>query len=226
MMVGWFRSNESIFISLHVCSTVPDIEQMDVGKDRNHMEKSTPASVQWSKMERTEVSEPRSEAEVTSQSEIVGCSVVCDSSDGDVVKSDSGDGVKVSNVDCGTGGEGVNSDGVKGAEGGGGGGGSTQSEQQKQLWAAVKANPSDFTSWTTLLQIVEQNVRDRGVLCVCACVRACVCVCVCVCDSNDEPRNVLSIPYSISWILHVRRSVSSSNSTPTATATGRSILTL
>ena len=48
------------------------------------------------------------------------------------------------------------------------------SDLRHSLWAAVKANPSDFTSWTTLLQIVEQNVRDRGVLCVC--VRACVCV--------------------------------------------------
>ena len=35
--------------------------------------------------------------------------------------------------------------------------GSTTDEQTR-LWAAVKEKPSDFTSWTSLLQMVEQKV--------------------------------------------------------------------
>lgn len=31
-------------------------------------------------------------------------------------------------------------------------------DEQTRLWAAVKGKPSDFTSWTSLLQIVEQKV--------------------------------------------------------------------
>ena len=35
--------------------------------------------------------------------------------------------------------------------------GSTTDEQTR-LWVAVKEKPSDFTSWTSLLQMVEQKV--------------------------------------------------------------------
>ena len=31
-------------------------------------------------------------------------------------------------------------------------------DEQTRLWAAVKEKPSDFTSWTSLLQMVEQKV--------------------------------------------------------------------
>lgn len=31
-------------------------------------------------------------------------------------------------------------------------------EQELKYWKAVKENPSDFTSWTYLLQFVEQEV--------------------------------------------------------------------
>ena len=34
----------------------------------------------------------------------------------------------------------------------------TITDQQTRLWAAVKEKPSDFTSWTSLLQMVEQKV--------------------------------------------------------------------
>ena len=45
--------------------------------------------------------------------------------------------------------------------GGGGGKGSEgdRSEQENKLWATVTQNPSDFKSWTALLQLTEQNVR-------------------------------------------------------------------
>ena len=33
-----------------------------------------------------------------------------------------------------------------------------KTDEQTRLWAAVKEKPSDFTSWTSLLQIVEQKV--------------------------------------------------------------------
>ena len=35
-----------------------------------------------------------------------------------------------------------------------------QSEEEVKLWSAVRGNPSDFTSWTSLLQIVEQKVGE------------------------------------------------------------------
>lgn len=31
-------------------------------------------------------------------------------------------------------------------------------DEQARLWRTVRENPSDFTSWTSLLQIVEQKV--------------------------------------------------------------------
>lgn len=31
-------------------------------------------------------------------------------------------------------------------------------DEQTRLWETVRENPSDFTSWTSLLQIVEQKV--------------------------------------------------------------------
>ena len=31
-------------------------------------------------------------------------------------------------------------------------------DEQTRLWETVRGNPSDFTSWTSLLQIVEQKV--------------------------------------------------------------------
>lgn len=34
-------------------------------------------------------------------------------------------------------------------------------EQELKYWKAVKENPADFTSWTYLLQFVEQEVRAR-----------------------------------------------------------------
>jgi len=34
-------------------------------------------------------------------------------------------------------------------------------EQELKYWKAVKENPSDFTSWTYLLQFVEQEVCQR-----------------------------------------------------------------
>ena len=38
-------------------------------------------------------------------------------------------------------------------------------EQELKYWNAVKENPSDFTTWTYLLQFVEQEViRDRAIL--------------------------------------------------------------
>ena len=91
----------------------------------------------------------------------------------DVVKCDSSEGVKVSNADCDTGAGGVKCDSVtsEGVKGGGGGKGGARSEQERRLWAAVKANSSDFTSWTALLQMVEQNVGIKGTGCIgCACV--------------------------------------------------------
>lgn len=80
---------------------------------------------------------------------------------GDSVKSDSSDGVKVSHhSECDTTGVkslSVESEGVRCDEGGGGGGGA-RSEQERKLWDAVTANSSDFNSWTSLLQLVEQHV--------------------------------------------------------------------
>ena len=35
-----------------------------------------------------------------------------------------------------------------------------KSEQEKRLWSTVTTNPSDFTSWTSLLQLTEQKVRN------------------------------------------------------------------
>lgn len=35
-------------------------------------------------------------------------------------------------------------------------------EQELKYWKAVKENPADFTSWTYLLQFVEQEVRRKG----------------------------------------------------------------
>jgi Zn-dependent M32 family carboxypeptidase len=34
----------------------------------------------------------------------------------------------------------------------------SSTDEQSRLWAAVKEKPSDFTSWTSLLQTVEQKV--------------------------------------------------------------------
>jgi len=34
-------------------------------------------------------------------------------------------------------------------------------EQELKYWKAVKENPADFTSWTYLLQFVEQEVCGR-----------------------------------------------------------------
>ena len=34
-----------------------------------------------------------------------------------------------------------------------------RSEAEQKLWATVSATPSDFKSWTALLQLTEQNVR-------------------------------------------------------------------
>ena len=34
----------------------------------------------------------------------------------------------------------------------------SSTDEQSRLWAAVKEKPSDFTSWTSLLQMVEQKV--------------------------------------------------------------------
>ena len=58
------------------------------------------------------------------------------------------------------------------------GGQSGRSEEEKKLWATVSSNPSDFKSWTTLLQLAEQNVsvrskkiyktRATSLVCVCA----------------------------------------------------------
>ena len=51
---------------------------------------------------------------------------------------------------------------VKGESGAGVGvsGESAKSEEEVKLWAAVRANPADFTSWTSLLHTVEQKVRE------------------------------------------------------------------
>ena len=38
------------------------------------------------------------------------------------------------------------------------GGGDKLSSQEIKYWSAVKENPSDFSSWTQLLQLVEQKV--------------------------------------------------------------------
>ena len=35
-------------------------------------------------------------------------------------------------------------------------------EQELKYWSAVKENPNDFTSWTYLLQFVEQEVGKRN----------------------------------------------------------------
>ena len=84
---------------------------------------------------------------------------------GEGVEGDSGavgEGVEGSNSDT-TGGEGVKGasgdvgEGVQSVEGGGGEE-VAKSEEEVRLWAAVKANPAEFTSWTSLLQIVEQKV--------------------------------------------------------------------
>lgn len=147
-------------------STIAAAVQMDVGGEEGQTEKATPTSLQEESAEGLDV---RSKAEVTANIDSVGeAGDVGDSGDGDVVRGDSSEGVKVSTADCGTGGEGVKSDSgatvmtesVKSA-GVGGEGVDARSEQQKQLWAAVRANPSDFTSWTSLLQMAEQNVRER-----------------------------------------------------------------
>ena len=34
-------------------------------------------------------------------------------------------------------------------------------EQELKYWKAVKENPADFTSWTYLLQFVEQEVCEK-----------------------------------------------------------------
>lgn len=34
------------------------------------------------------------------------------------------------------------------------------SEEEIKLWSAVKENPSDFSSWTSLLHLVEQKVWE------------------------------------------------------------------
>ena len=34
----------------------------------------------------------------------------------------------------------------------------SSTDEQSRLWAAVREKPSDFTSWTSLLQMVEQKV--------------------------------------------------------------------
>ena len=36
------------------------------------------------------------------------------------------------------------------------------SEAEIKYWSAVKEKPSDFSSWTCLLQLVEQKVRGEG----------------------------------------------------------------
>ena len=48
---------------------------------------------------------------------------------------------------------------VRGGSGEEGGGESGRSEEEKKLWASVSSNPSDFKTWTSLLQLTEQNVR-------------------------------------------------------------------
>lgn len=35
---------------------------------------------------------------------------------------------------------------------------SKDEDEQTRLWRTVKGNPSDFTSWTSLLQVAEQKV--------------------------------------------------------------------
>ena len=39
-------------------------------------------------------------------------------------------------------------------------GGDKLSNEEIKYWSAVKENPSDFSSWTLLLQLVEQKVRE------------------------------------------------------------------
>lgn len=39
-------------------------------------------------------------------------------------------------------------------------------EQELKYWKAVKENPADFTSWTYLLQFVEQEVCGNWLLCL------------------------------------------------------------
>ena len=131
---------------------------MDVRGQEN--EKSILTNLQGEKMETSKVTPRNSDNSCVS----------------DVVKGDSSEGVKVSDADCGTGGgESVKSDsgdavlteGVKDAEKEGEGAGVAKSEEEKKLWAAVQANPADFTSWTALLQKVEQKVRMWSLEVVC-----------------------------------------------------------
>lgn len=42
-------------------------------------------------------------------------------------------------------------------------------EQELKYWKAVKENPADFTSWTYLLQFVEQEVRRKSFLNLSSC---------------------------------------------------------
>lgn len=116
---------------------------MDMREDSETKEKRTPTNLQEEKMEVVEAT-PRN------------------SDNSDVVKCDSSEGVKVSDADCGTGGaknDAVMTEGVKDAEREGEGAGMARSKEEEKLWTAVKANPSDFTSWTALLQTVEQKVK-------------------------------------------------------------------
>lgn len=131
---------------------------MDVrGQESETNEKSILTNLQEEKMETSKVAPRNSDNSCVS----------------DVVKGDSSEGVKVSDADCGTGGgESVKSDsgdaeGVKDAEKEGEGAGVARSEEEKKLWAAVQANPADFTSWTALLQKVEQKVRMWSLEVVC-----------------------------------------------------------
>ena len=64
----------------------------------------------------------------------------------------SGESAKVSDAVYG-------SEAVRGVSGAGEGGG--RSDEERKLWATVSANPSDFKSWTALLQLTEQNVGVR-----------------------------------------------------------------
>ena len=61
---------------------------------------------------------------------------------------------KVSDAVSGTGAEAVRGGSGEREPGGEHG----RSEEEKKLWAIVSANPSDFKTWTSLLQLTEQNV--------------------------------------------------------------------
>lgn len=189
--------------------------QMDVrGQESGTKEKSIVTNLQEEKME-TEV-------------------ILRNSDNSCVVKSDSSEGVKVSDADCGTGGgESVKSDsgdavmteGVKDAEKEGEG--VARSEEEKKLWAAVQANPADFTSWTTLLQTVEQKVRIWSLEAVCKMTSVPkLCVPINLFCVHTQCVSVLSPLHRVCWTVHVRCSVNSSASIRTVMATGRSTQTL